>query len=146
MERLLARSHVSLLKTRLYPGGSTFHLDGRYRSLSIVMRLLLLGLFPGWLVCAGYTCTQLLLVVLPRLWLSGFGAVVEVVPGGTPFHLDGCWCHIGDLVWSFSPGLVPVSPEHLRYNWSSGSTPLGGSFSSSGTLFLLLECELVYGS
>ena len=43
MERLLARSHVSLLKTRLDPGGSTFHLDGCWRSLSIAMRLLLLA-------------------------------------------------------------------------------------------------------
>ncbi|KAK0146627.1 hypothetical protein N1851_014024 [Merluccius polli] len=40
-----------------------------------------LGLILGWSVCAGYTCTQLLLVVLLRLWLSVFGAVVEVVPG-----------------------------------------------------------------
>ena len=111
MERLPARSHVSLLKTRLDPGGSTFHLDVFCRSLSIVMRLLLLaglGLILGWSVSAGYTCTQLLLVVLPRPWLSGFGAVVEVVPGGTPFHLDGCWCRIGDLVLSFSPGLVQL--------------------------------------
>ena len=42
-------------------------------------------------------------------WL-GFCAVVEMMPRGTSFHLVGCWCCVGDFVWSFSPGLVPLSP------------------------------------
>lgn len=58
-------------------------------------------------------CLHLAPLHPPDSSLAGsFGAVVEVVPGGTPFHLDGSWSCIGDFVCSFSSGLVPLSPEH----------------------------------
>ena len=118
---------------------STQRIRSRFASLSIIMCLLFLArlvLVLGWSFSAGYTCTQLLLVLLPRPWLSGFWAVVVVVPGGTPFHLNDGWCHIGDFAWSFSPGLIPLSPEHL-VTWLP--PPLGGSSSSSGTLSVVLH-------
>ena len=120
--------------------------------LATVLTPLLAQLFPQsliryWVSITGYTCSQLLLAVLPCPWLSGICAVVEVVPGGTPFHLDGCWCRIVDFVWSFSPGLVPLSPEHPQVHLVTWLHPpwwfvlwLWNSVS------LLLEYKLVYGS
>ncbi|KAK0147552.1 P-selectin [Merluccius polli] len=112
-------------------------ISSRLVSLSIFMWLLLLSglvLVLGWSFSAGCTCSQLLLELLPRPWLSIFSAVVEVVPGGTPFHLDDCWCRIGDFVWSFSPGLVPVSPEHPQVQLVIWLHPPWWSSSGSGTL------------
>ena len=78
------------------------------------------------------------------MWFQGCGgcrAVVEMVPGGVPFHLGNCWCCSGDFDCSFSPGLVSLSPEHPG-PWSPGSTPLGRSSSGSGILLLLLSTKL----
>ncbi|KAK0135135.1 hypothetical protein N1851_029048 [Merluccius polli] len=58
-------------------------ISSRLASLGIIMCLLFLAglcLVLGWSFSAGYTCTQLLLMLLPRPWLSIFSAVVEVVP------------------------------------------------------------------
>ena len=79
------------------------------------------------------------------MWFQGCGgcrAVVEMVPGGVPFHLGNCWCCSGDFDCSFSPGLVSLSPEHPG-PWSPGSTPLGRSSSGSGILLLLLSSPSV---
>ena len=64
--------------------------------------------------------------------------------------LPSTWMAVGvALVTLYGPSLLGwfhFLRNTLKYTWSPGSTPLGGSSSKSDTVFFLLEYMLVYAS
>ncbi|CAL8370183.1 unnamed protein product [Gadus morhua 'NCC'] len=107
-----------------------------------------LDLVLGQLVSPTCVCVWLLLLtVVSAFGLSSFCAVVEMIPRGTSFHLDGCWCCAGDFVWSFSSRLVPFPPEDSEIHVVTRlHPPWWFLLQLWNSAFLLLQNKPVYAS